>query len=46
MRVVGNKESEGSKAMVMAMATKRADKWSVTAMKRAMVTAMRVVDKR
>jgi hypothetical protein len=41
MRMAGNEEGEDSK--VMAMATRMADEWTVTARKRAMATATRVV---
>ncbi len=40
MRVAGDKEGEGNKAMVMA--TRIAGEWTATATKRAMVTATRV----
>ncbi len=40
MRVAGNKEGEGGKAM--AMATRMAGKWTATVTKRAMAMAMRV----
>jgi hypothetical protein len=43
MRVVGNKESEGGKAMVMA--TRMVGKWTATAAKRATAMAMKVVGK-
>jgi hypothetical protein len=43
MRVAGNKEGKGNKAM--AMATRIAVEWNKTATKRAMVTATRVVGK-
>ncbi len=42
MRVVGNDEGKGSKAMAMAMATRLAGEWSVMATKRSMATVMRV----
>jgi hypothetical protein len=45
VRVAGNKEGEGSKALVMAMATKIAGEWSATATKRLMATATRVAGK-
>jgi hypothetical protein len=43
VRVVGDKEGEGGKAM--AMATRIAGEWTVTSTKRALVTATRVVGK-
>ncbi len=43
MRVAGNKEGEGSKAM--AMATRMAGEWTAMETKRAMVKAMRVAGK-
>jgi hypothetical protein len=43
MRVVGDKEGKGDKAM--AKATRIASEWTATATKRAMVTATRVADK-
>jgi hypothetical protein len=43
MRMAGDKEGKGGKAMTMV--TKMASKWTVTAMKRAMVTARRVAGK-
>ncbi len=43
MRVAGDEEGKGRKAM--AMATKMAGKWTVTARKRAMAMASRVVGK-
>jgi hypothetical protein len=48
VRVAGNKECKGSKAMAMAMAmaTRMAGKWSATATKRSMATATRVAGKR
>ncbi len=45
VRVVGNKESKGSKAMVIAMATRRAGEWSAMATKRLMAMVTRVVGK-
>jgi hypothetical protein len=44
MRVAGNEEGEGDKAM--AMATRIAGEWTATATKKAMVTVMRVAGKR
>ncbi len=43
MRVAGDEEGEGSKAMVMA--TRMAGKWTATATKRAMTMARRVAGK-
>jgi hypothetical protein len=43
MRVAGNEEGEGDKAMVMA--TRIAGEWTATATKRAMVMATRVAGK-
>ncbi len=47
VRVVGDKEGKGSKAMAMAMAmaTRMAGKWSAMVMKRLMATGMRVAGK-
>ncbi len=42
MRVVGDKEGKGIKAMAMAMATRMAGEWSATATNRLMATATRV----
>jgi hypothetical protein len=44
MRVTGDQEGKGDKAM--AMATRIAGEWTTTATKRAMVMATRVADKR
>jgi hypothetical protein len=44
MRVAGDKEGKGNKAMVMA--TRIAGEWTAIETKRAMVTTVRVVDKR
>ncbi len=44
MRVGGDEEGEGDKAM--AMATRIAGEWTATATKRAMVTATRVAGER
>jgi hypothetical protein len=44
MRVAGDKEGEGTKATVMA--TRIAGEWSVTVMKKAMVTVTRVAGER
>jgi hypothetical protein len=46
VRVAGDKEGEGSKAMVMAMAIRAAGKWSATAKKKLMATVTRVAGKR
>ncbi len=43
MRVAGDEESEGGKAMVMA--TRMPDKWTVMARKRAVAMATRVAGK-
>ncbi len=45
VRVAGNKEGKGSKAMAMVMATRMAGKWSATAMTRLMALATRVAGK-
>jgi hypothetical protein len=45
VRVVGNKEGKGRKAMAMAMGTRMAGEWSAKATKRLMATAMRVAGK-
>ncbi len=45
MRVAGDKEGKGSKAMTMAMAARMAGKWSAIAKKRSMATVTRVVGK-
>ncbi len=45
VRVVGDKEGEGSKAMVVAMAIRVAGEWSAMAKKKLMATAMRVTGK-
>ncbi len=44
MRVAGDEEGKGNKAMVMA--TRIAGKWTATATKRVMVMATRVAGKR
>jgi hypothetical protein len=46
VRVAGDKEGEGSKATVMAMAIRVAGEWSATAKKKFMTTATRVAGKR
>jgi hypothetical protein len=46
VRVAGNKEGEGSKVMVMAMAIRVAGEWSATAKKKLMAMATRVAGKR
>jgi hypothetical protein len=46
VRVMSNKEDEGSKAMVMAMATRMAGTWSATTTKRLMAMTTRVAGKR
>jgi hypothetical protein len=46
VRVAGDEEDEGSKAIAMAMATRMEGEWSATAMKRLMATATRVAGKR
>jgi hypothetical protein len=45
VKVAGEKEGEGSKGMAMAIVTRMVGEWSVTATKRSMATAMRVVSK-
>ncbi len=45
VRVAGNKEGEGSKAMAKAMVIRMAGKWSATMTKRLMAMATRVADK-
>ncbi len=45
VRVAGNKEGEGSKAMAMVMMTRMAGEWSATATKRSMAMATRVAGK-
>jgi hypothetical protein len=47
VRVAGDKEGKGSKAMAMAMvmATRMAGKWSAMATKKSRAMAMRVVGK-
>ncbi len=46
VRVAGDKEGEGSKAMVMAMAIWVAGEWRATAKKKLMATVTRVAGKR
>jgi hypothetical protein len=45
VRVAGNEEGKGSKAMAMAMVMRMAGKWSATGPKRLMAMAMRVESK-
>ncbi len=45
MRVAGDEEGKGSKALAMAMATRMAGKWSAMATKRSMAMVTRVAGK-